>query len=124
MNTEQVARRLVELCRAGEYDKAQEELYAPDAVSIEMEGAGGDGMPVRVEGMEAIREKGRKWAENLVGIHAQRVSEPVVAGDWFSVAMGIDATYKDRGRMPMEEICVYQVRGGRIVREQFFYSLG
>jgi hypothetical protein len=38
--------------------------------------------------------------------------------------MSIDATYKERGRMAMDEICVYQVRDGKIVHEQFFYSVG
>ncbi|TAN04486.1 MAG: nuclear transport factor 2 family protein, partial [Rhodanobacteraceae bacterium] len=39
MNTEQIAKRLVELCRKGEYEQAQRELYAQDAVSIEMPGS-------------------------------------------------------------------------------------
>lgn len=122
MNTQQVAERLVALCREGKYEQAQEELYAEDAASIEMEGspAGASG---NVKGMDAIREKGRQWAANIVEIHGGSVSDPVVAGDWFSLAMGIDATYKDMGRMPMEEICVYQVRDGKIVREQFFYDV-
>ena len=37
MNTEQVAKRLVELCREGKYEQAQQELYGEDAASIEME---------------------------------------------------------------------------------------
>ncbi|WP_244244024.1 SnoaL-like domain-containing protein [Marilutibacter alkalisoli] len=68
--------------------------------------------------------KGRQWGENIVEIHGGSVSDPVVADDWFSVAMGIDATYKDMGRVDMKEICVYQVRDGKIVREQFFYNPG
>jgi hypothetical protein len=122
MNTEQVAARLVELCRTGKYEQAQDELYAKDAVSIEMAGlppgAFGD-----AQGLDAIREKGRQWAANIVEIHGGSVSDPVFADGWFSVAMGIDATYKDRGRVAMREICVYQVRDGRIVREQFFYEV-
>ena len=39
MNTEQVAKRLVELCRTGAHAQAQQELYTSDAISIEMEGA-------------------------------------------------------------------------------------
>jgi hypothetical protein len=38
MNTESIANRLVELCRAGKFEQAQKELYASDAVSIEPEG--------------------------------------------------------------------------------------
>ena len=123
MNTSQVAARLVELCRQGQYEQAQNELYADDAVSIEMAGLPPDALG-DAHGLEAIREKGRRWADNLVEIHGSSVSDPVVAGEWFSVAMGIDATYKDRGRMPMEEICVYRVRDGKIVHEQFFYPVG
>lgn len=123
MNTQQVADRLVELCRQGKYEQAQDELYADDAVSIEMEGSP-SGAAGNVKGMDAIREKGRQWAANIVEIHGGSVSDPVVAADWFSVAMGIDATYKDMGRMDMQEICVYRVRDGKIVHEQFFYDVG
>lgn len=121
MNTEQVAKRLVELCREGKYDQAQDELYAEDAVSVEMAGMQ-SGALGNVKGMAAIREKGRKWMESIETIHGGSVSDPVVAADWFSLALGIDATYRDKGRMPMEEICVYQVRDGKIVHEQFFYN--
>lgn len=123
MNTQQVAERLVALCRSGEYERAQDELYAADAASIEMEGLPSGAMG-HAHGLEAIREKGRKWAQNIVEIHAGDVSDPLVAGNWFSVRMSIDATYKDMGRVPMEEICVYRVRDGKIVQEQFFYDVG
>ena len=123
MNTEQIAKRLVELCREGKYEQAQDELYAQDAVSIEMEGAPGGGAG-DVKGLAAIREKGERWQANIETIHGGSVGDPIVAGDWFSVAMEIVATYKDMGRMPMQEICVYQVRDGKIAREQFFYNVG
>lgn len=123
MDTSRVAARLVELCRQGRYEQAQDELYADDAVSIEMPGLPPDALG-DASGMPAIREKGRRWAESIVEIHGGSVSDAVIAGDWFSIAMGIDATYKDKGRMSMEEICVYRVRDGKIVHEQFFYSVG
>ncbi len=123
MNTQQVAHRLVELCRAGKYEQAQEELYAEDAVSIEMEGMSGGSLG-NATGLEAIREKGRKWADNIVEMHGGSIGEPVIAGNWFSLVMGIDATYKDMGRVDMQEICVYGVRDGKIVHEQFFYDAG
>src|ERR1700754_1411130 len=116
MNTEQIAKRLVELCREGKYEQAQDELYAQDAASVEMEGAPGGGLG-NVKGLDAIREKGRKWQESIETIHGGSVGDPIVAGDWFSVAMGIDATYKGMGRMDMKEICVYQVRDGKIAHE-------
>ena len=123
MNTEQVARRLVELCREGKGSQAQDELYSKDAVSIEMEGLP-PGAPGNAKGIEAIREKGRQFNAGIEEVHGGTVGEPIVSGNWFSVVMTMDATFKGRGRVNMEEICVYQVRDGKIVREQFFYDVG
>lgn len=123
MNTEAVAKRLVELCRKGEYEQAQQELYAQDAVSIEMSGAP-TGAFGDAKGLEAIFEKGRQWKAMLETVHGGSVSDPVVAGNWFSVAASMDITFKGRGRVQMSEICVYRVRDGKVVSEQFFYDVG
>jgi hypothetical protein len=123
MSTEAIAKRLVELCRAGKYEEAQRELYAKDAVSIEMEGLP-SGMPVRVEGLEAIHEKTRQFQAAIEQVHGSSVSDPVVAGNWFSCEMTLDITMKGRGRVPMTEICVYHVKDGKVDREQFFYDVG
>jgi len=121
MSTEQIAKRLVELCRKGDYEQAQKELYANDALSVEMEGSAGLG---NAKGLPAIFEKGRQFNAMLEAVHGSSVSEPVIAGNWFSVAMTLDATMKGRGRVMMQEICVYAVRNGKIAREQFFYDVG
>lgn len=117
MNTQEIANRLVELCKIGDWDKAQEELYHEDCVSIEPEG-----MPSNVvQGMAAIKKKGEMFAEMVEETHGGDVSEAIVADDYFSVMMGYDVTFKDRGRVKESEICVYKVADGKIVSEQFFY---
>ena len=123
MTTEQIAARLVELCRKGEYEQAQKELYADDAESIEAPGAP-SGALGNVKGLEAIYEKGRQFNATLEAVHGGHVSDPVVAGNWFAIEMMIDATMKGRGRVELKEICVYHVRNGKIAREQFFYDVG
>jgi hypothetical protein len=35
--------------------------------------------------------------------------------------MGLDATMKGVGRTKMDEIALYEVKDGKIVKEQFFY---
>ena len=123
MNTQAVAKRLADLCREGKYEEAQKELYAEDAVSIEMEGLP-PGALGNVKGLPAIFEKGRQFNAGIEEVHGGSVGEPIVAGNWFSLVMTMDATFKGRGRVNMQEICVYQVRDGKIVREQFFYDVG
>ena len=119
MNTHQIAARLVELCRQGQFEAAQTELFADDAVSIEPDGA-----PMEIaEGLAAIQEKGRQFMANVEQMHGIEISEPLVAGSFFSVSMTLDTTFKGQGRVRMEEICVYEVAAGMIVSEQFFYSV-
>jgi hypothetical protein len=119
MNADAVARRLVQLCREGKFNEAQAELYADDARSVEP--AGVSGALGSVQGMAAIREKGRRFEESIVEIHGASCSDPLVADPFFSLVMGLDATYKEGGRREIEEICIYEVRNGMIVLEQFFY---
>jgi hypothetical protein len=123
MNTESIANRLVELCRVGKSEQAQQELYAADAVSIEPAGLP-PGALGNAKGLPAIIEKGRQFKAQTEAFHGSSLSEPVVAGNWFSIALMLDATFKGRGRRKMEEVCVYRVRDGKIVQEQFFYDVG
>ena len=47
--------------------------------------------------------------------------EPLVGGNHISLAMGMDVSMKGMGRMKMDEVVVYEVKDGKIVKEQFFY---
>jgi hypothetical protein len=118
MTTQEIAARLVELCRQGQYETAQKELYAEDAVSIEPEGSPMGG---KTEGVEGIIAKGHQFMAMVEEFHGGTVSDPVIAGNVFSVAAVLDATYKDGSRNLMEEICTYKVKDGKIVLEQFVY---
>ncbi len=120
-DTAAVAHRLVELCRAGKYEQAQHELYAADAVSIEGDGQKADGITPR-HGRDRREESrsGKRTSSRSTAAASANRSSPA---SWFSIVMGIDATYKDMGRVAMNEICVYGVRDGKIVHEQFFYDM-
>jgi hypothetical protein len=56
-------------------------------------------------------------------MHGVVISEPVVVGNFFTVSMALDMTFEGRGRVTMDELRVFEVDDGRIVTEQFFYSL-
>jgi len=121
MNTQDVANKLVEYCRTGKFENAYGELYAPNAVSIEMDGV--PGYPARVEGMEAIAKKSQAWQEMVEEFHGMEVSDPIVAGDRFTCSMVMDIKMKGRERSKDEEIALYTVKDGKIVEEQFFYNV-
>ncbi len=121
MTIEQVADRLVALCSQGKFTEAQQELYAADAVSIEPDKAAEMGMAVRTEGLAAIIEKGKHWAEWVEHFYGSTIGGPVIAGDHFAIAFSMDIQYKGKDRQTDAEVCVYQVRDGKVVKEQFFY---
>lgn len=114
----EVAARFNELAREGQYDKIQDELYADNAVSVEPPASPG---LQSVQGLAAIKEKGRQFNEMVEEMHGGYSTEPVIAGNHFSVAMGMDVTMKGQGRSKMDEIAIYEVKDGKIVKEQFFY---
>lgn len=120
--TKEVANRLVELCRQGRNVEAIEELYHDDVVSLEM--ADWPGGPQRVEGIRQVVEKNEQWMDNVQEIHNAAVSEPITAGNHFTVKMNYDVTFKNQGRTQMEELAVYHVDNtGKITQEQFFYDM-
>jgi hypothetical protein len=118
MTTQEVANRFNELAATGNWEAIQEVLYTHDCVSIEP--AHSQGLQT-VEGLEAIKQKGVQFQEMVEAMHGGYSKDPVVAGNHFAVAMGMDVTMKGMGRMQMDEICVYEVKDGKIVKEQFFY---
>jgi len=123
MSTEAVAKRLVAMCRHGQFEEAQHELYAKDAESVEPE-AMANGPLGNVKGLDAILDKGKRFQAGIVQLHGIEVSEPLVAGNWFTLVMTMDVTMKEYGRVNMTEVCVYHVKDDKIVREQFFYDTG
>ena len=118
MTTQEVASRFNELAQSGQWELIQTELFADNAVSIEPSNSPG---LKTAEGIEAIREKGKKFGEMVEEMHGGYSNEPQVAGNHFSVTMGMDVTMKGMGRMKMDEVAVYEVKDGKIVKEQFFY---
>jgi len=118
MTTQEVANRFNELAQTGQWEQIHNELFADNAVSIEPPGS--QGLPT-VEGLSAIKEKGKRFSEMVEEMHGGYSGAPVVGGRFFSVAMGMDCTMKGMGRQKMDEIAVYEVKDGKIVKEQFFY---
>lgn len=119
MTVQEIANRLVTLCNQGKFDEAVKELYSPNIVSIEPPGGG---FTERIEGLEAYHEKGKQWNSMLEAFHSSEMSEPIVAGQYFTLKMSMDVTFKGGQRDKSDEICLYQVKDGKIVLEQFFYD--
>ncbi|HEY7890322.1 MAG TPA: nuclear transport factor 2 family protein [Steroidobacteraceae bacterium] len=118
LSTQQIASRLADLVGKGEFEAAQKELFAEDAVSIEPQPS--EHIAKETKGLRAIIEKGHKWEEMVDKIHSCSASKPLVAGNAIAMTLAMDVTMKGRGRMQLAEICAYEVKDGKIASEQFF----
>jgi ketosteroid isomerase-like protein len=117
MNTEEVAKRLVELCRNSEWRKALDELYSNDIVSVEAHEM--ENMPAEMRGIDQVRGKTDWWEKNME-VHSAKVTGPFVARDTFVVQFDIDVTDKEsKKRIQMSEAGIYTVKDGKVAREEF-----
>jgi hypothetical protein len=116
MNTQEVAQRLVELVRQGKSNVAFEELYDENIVSTE-----GDG--TTIHGIQAVLQHSQDFQSQIEEFHGMEVSDPIVAETHFAVTMVVDATYKGGHHKVLNEICVYEVQNGKVIKEQFFFPV-
>ena len=121
MTTQEVANRYYELACQSKWVEILDELHDNSVICQEPEHVASRGVQVLTKGREAVKAKGAANREMIETIHSQYCSEPTVAGNFFSVVLKRDITFKGRPRMTLEEICVFQVTDGKIVSEQFFY---
>ena len=121
MVTQEVANRYCELMQQNKRSQIIEELYSADIVNKEPEHAIAMGVPTITKGLDAVLKKAKARMEMIEEVHSGFCSEPVVGGNFFSVAMGREITFKGKPKMSLHEIGVFEVKDGKIILEQFFY---
>src|ERR1700694_435030 len=121
MTIQEIASALVKLCSEGKFHEAMEQFYSPNIVS--MEASAPPGGSRESKGLAEVKAKGEWWVANHE-VHSVHVEGPIVAGAYFAVTFKMDVTFKpEKKRHTMEEIGVYKVADGKIVYEEFFYSM-
>lgn len=117
MNIQEISSKLIELCRQGKFEEAQKTLYSKDAISIEPEHQENR----EVKGLDAIFQKG-EYFRNSADFHSVEISDAIIAGNFFTLRIAIDLTWKHNNqRTLMEEIAVFEVKESKIIKEQFFF---
>lgn len=116
-----IANKLVNFCKRGDYVGAVESLYSPDIDS--QEAIAMPGMPDHVHGLDAIRKKNKEWTDSME-VHSSQIDGPFPLGDRFAVHFKYDATDRNtKKRMTFDEVALYTVRNGKIIKEEFFYTM-
>lgn len=118
MTTQEVAMRFNELAQQEKWFEIQDEFFAENVRSIDPTNSPYMGY---AEGKTAVRKKGEDFVKQITALHSAYTSEPLVAGDHFTVGREIDITVQGHGRIQINQIMLYEVKDGQIVLEQFFY---
>ncbi len=125
MDAIEVGRKLVALCQQGKNEEALDTLYDEGVVSVEAMDM--PGMPAEMKGVDALKKKSEWWSSNNE-LHGGSSRGPFPNGDRFAVIYTFDVTPKSGPmagkRRQMEEVGLYTVRAGKIVKEEFFYGMG
>ncbi|WP_316834818.1 nuclear transport factor 2 family protein [Pedobacter nutrimenti] len=121
MTTQELADRYYELFKSRQVPEIYQQLYSADIVCTEPEHALVMGVPTVTKGIEAVLAKSKARQETIAEVHSFFSSEPVVGGDYFSLAMGRDMTLKNGQRVQLAEIAVFGVKDDKIITETFFY---
>jgi ketosteroid isomerase-like protein len=123
MDAKDISQKLVQFCNEGKNLESINTLYAPDIVSVEAFAPPGSDRVVK--GIDGIRGKHKWWTDNHE-VHSAETFGPYPHGDdKFAVRFVYDITFKPTGaRMKMDEIAVFTVANGKVVREEFFYTGG
>ena len=120
-----VGHKLVQFCRGGLNLDAISSLYSPDVVSVEA--AGSAEVPAEIRGIDKVVAKNKRWYEGNE-IHHSSAEGPFPHHDKFAVIFHYETTAREGPRKGMraefQEIAVYTVKDGKIVREEFFYDMG
>ncbi|RBL91076.1 SnoaL-like domain-containing protein [Chitinophaga flava] len=119
MTIQEIAQRLTDLCAKQDFHTAQKELFAENAISIEPEAMGPFEKETR--GLPGIFKKGELFGDMVEASYGCKVSKPIIAGNAIAFTLSMDVKMKDRDRSTMDEICVYVVKDGKIISEQFFW---
>ena len=119
MTTHQIASRLHQLVAAGDYFTAYDELFSPDAKAIEPQlaemGLG------EIQGIPAVKEKVSKLSSGIAELLSREISDPIVSASHIAFTNIVKAKLKDGNEFNLSEICLYEVKDGKITSERFFY---
>ncbi len=112
-----LGKELVKLCRERKYGDAIAKLYSEDVVTVEP-------CDECLKGIHAVQEKNDWWVENFE-IHTNEIQGPFPHHDRFAVAFRTDVTHRpSQKRIALDEIGVYTVQDGKIIRAEFFHDDG
>ena len=117
--TAAVATAYVAMCRKGEFSAAIDRFFSHNHIRLEAFDMAGPAVEIR--GLQAVKENMTRFTDESK-IHSAEISEPLISEHCFAARFAIDTTFLAISkRATVTKISLYNVDGGKIVREEVFY---
>lgn len=114
----EIGRDIVAMFNQGQLGEIEDKYWSGQVESIE-----GFGVNMGWRGRSAVDAKNKQWVSTHK-IHGAQAEGPFVGSSGFAIRFRIDVEDTTNGsREVMDEVGVYLVRDGKIVREEFMYSI-
>ena len=117
MTTTEIAHIIAQGINAGIGSLDMQAIYHENAVHIEPDHT----MIKSQNSLADIIAGSQKMSQSFKELHKMRAGEPTVVGNFFSLAQGLDATFVDGNRVEMNEIGIYEVKDGKVIKATFYY---
>jgi len=118
MTTQEVANKIVTNCRSGNFFENYDKLYSEDVVKYESV----SGPERETKGLKAVSNGAKSFHDMIEKVLSRVVSEPLVAGNYFTFRLCQEFQLKGIGYHKLDEICLFEVKEGKIIYEEYFYS--
>ncbi len=116
----EIGQSLVGMFNKGQFGEIEQKWWNPrEITSVE-----GVGVSMAWSGRAAVDAKNQGWMADHI-IHGASAEGPFVGASGFAVRFRMDVETKSTGeRQIMDEVGVYTVKNGKIIREEFMYGVG
>jgi hypothetical protein len=112
----EIANQLKELVGEQKFVDAYEQLFSEDAESIDPLNT--SGQPLK--GLATLLAREKDFLSRITAIQKITLSEPIIAGSYFTLSLKMSFDVEGQGQTDIEEICLYKVKNGKIISQQFF----
>jgi hypothetical protein len=112
----EIANLLKELVGEQKFVDAYQQLFSDDAESIDPLNT--SGQPLK--GLATLLEREKDFLARITAIQKISLSEPIIAGSYFTLSLQMSFDVEGQGHMDVDELCVYKVKDGKIISQQFF----
>lgn len=120
MTTQEVADRIVANCISGNFAANYNELFDEHVVSREPQN-NPLGVESETRGLSNIVARAEEFHQIIEKVLSKEASQPLVAGDYFTFRLCQEFELKNIGYFKLDELCLFRVKNGKVVYEEYFY---